>query len=319
MKKCPRCKAEYRNNYEFCSKCGVRLLPDADARLAGLEDQAKRMLAEIEQIRIKAGIKREDVILPAAPQAQPQAQAKAQAQPVAAPAAEAQHEPPAPVADEPARESTETVIGKYILNKIGVISVVAGVSFLVACTFAAMLPAFKIGIGYIVSAAMIRFGIKRENNEKFKKYAMAVIGGGWALAYFTTFAMHYIPATRVVTSQLADLLLLVVVVTLMTLHMYKYKSQALVQMTMFLGYVTAIISGATYFTLIYTTLLAISSVYLAYKVKWERLGILSMLGTYLAHLIWMRPASLSVRADTEIKRGILLAGHRVFGHLRRCL
>jgi len=239
-----------------------------------LETQAKQILTEIAQMRSGGTLKKE------APAPLPQVK---------------QFEPPQPAPKPEKKEDTETQIGKYVLNKIGVISLVGGVAFLIAYTFKYLQPIHKIAIGYVISAGMLFFGIKTQAKEKFKLYARALIAGGWALTYFTTFAMYHIPATRVLESQLLNLVLMTVVVASMIIHLFRYRSQSIMILTLFLGYLTAGISPITSFSLIYVTLLAAASIFLVYKESWQSLGIFSLLGTYITYFICIRPYFMLAR------------------------
>jgi len=273
MKRCPKCNKKYDDSWGVCINCSTQLISGTagvEDRLSRLENQAKQILSEIEEIRTGKAPAKETAQLESTLATKPSKGEQVKPHPTA-------------------KEDTETQIGKYILGKIGVISVVAGVAFLIAYTFRYLTPVYKILIGYAVSSAMLYFGLRTEKNEKFKWYGRGLIGGGWALAYFTTFAMHHVQATRIIQNQLVDLILLSAVVSAMIVHLFKYRSQTVLAMTLFLGYLTAGISGISYFTFIYITLLAIATVILAYKMDWRGLAFFSLIGTYFTHLAWIMP------------------------------
>lgn len=285
MKKCPKCNKKYDNSWDICINCSVRLIDQSgnlEDRLSLLENQARQILTEIQEMRSgKITIEKSTEIKPELKEKIP-ATTKAQELPKK-------------------EEDTEIQIGKYILSKIGIASVVAGVAFLIAYTFKYLTPIHKILIGYAISAAMLYFGSKIEKEEKFKWYGRGLIGGGWALVYFTTFAMHHIQATRVIQSQLVDLILLSAVVSAMIVHLFKYKSQSILAMTLFMGYLTAGISTIGYFTFIYITLLALVAVILAYKMDWQGFAFVSLMGTYLTHLAWIMPQIYNTKATLQLE------------------
>jgi len=268
MRKCPKCGKQYDDSWKICIKCNV-FLEEAGDRLTQLENQAKQILQEIKEIR----------------------EGRSTAQ--KGPGAEVERkEKPQAVKEEtaaPKEEDTETRIGKYFLNKVGVISLVAGVAFFVVYTFQYLTPLYKTVVGYIISALLILAGIRIELNPKLKWYGRTLVGGGWALTYFITYAIYHIEATKIIQNQLLDLILLALVVTSMIVHLLRYRSQGVVAVVLFLGYFTAGISDVAYFTLIYITLLAIIAVSLAYKMKWYALPLFSMIATYLTHFIWIEP------------------------------
>ncbi len=57
-------------------------------------------------------------------------------------------------------------------------------------------PAGKIALGYFLSVVLLVLGIIGERNERYRVAGRAVLGGGWALAYFTTYALHNVALRR---------------------------------------------------------------------------------------------------------------------------
>ena len=285
MKKCPKCNKQYDDSWGICLDCKVQLVGELDNvnnRLSHLENQAREILDEIKEIR--SGKITIEKLTESKPELKKEISTKTK-----------------PEILHKKEEDAEVQIGKYILSKIGIVSVVAGVAFLIAYTFKYLMPVHKILIGYAISAAMLYLGSRIERNEKFKWYGRGLIGGGWALIYFTTFAMHHIHATRIIQSQLVDLILLSAVVSAMIVHLFKYKSQSILAITLFLGYLTAGISTIGYFTFIYIALLALVAVILAYKMDWQRFAFFSLIGTYLTHLLWIMPQIYSTKTTIQLE------------------
>jgi len=65
---------------------------------------------------------------------------------------------------------------------------------------------------------MLGAGIWFDRRERYRILARAGIGGGWALAFFTTHAMYHIPAAQVLSSQATDLVLMLAVAATMVVH-----------------------------------------------------------------------------------------------------
>ncbi|MEI8345095.1 MAG: holin [Candidatus Omnitrophota bacterium] len=272
MKKCPRCHKTYDDSWNVCLQCNTSLEDALEGRLQNLEEQAKLILKEIGAIR------RGDAapVLNSAPPDEKKV-VKVQVSAIAAALA----------------EDTEVRIGKYWLNKIGIISMVAGVAFFVSYAFKYLSPVWRIGVGYAIGAAMIFAGRLMDKAEKYKWYGRSVIAGGWVLAYFTTYAMYHIKATRILSSQPIDLLLLSAVMIVMVMHLFKYRVEGLVGLVMMLGFITAGISQYASFAFIYLAILAAAAGILLVKMKWQALGAFSLLGTYATHLIWRRSYDLT--------------------------
>jgi len=127
-----------------------------------------------------------------------------------------------PAAPEP-KESTgsqrafslEERFGTNWLNKLGIALLVLGVAFFLAWKLQTWGPAGKVLCGFAVSAVLLAGGIWLEGTATYRIFARAGIGGGWALAFFTTFAMNHIPAARVLNSPVSDLVLMLLVAAAM--------------------------------------------------------------------------------------------------------
>jgi len=276
MKNCPKCSRKYDDSWEVCIKCNVPLI-DVKARLAQLESQAKQILQEIKEIREGEVVK---------PQAEKQANSNIEQDQIVA---DAQQTSKVKNKVNYKSENVETHIGKYLLSKMGIISLVAGIAFFIAYTFQYLSPLYKIVLSYLLSVGLLVWGVRLERNSKFEKYGRSLIGGGWSLVYFITFAMHHIKAVRIINNQLVDLFLLAIVVIVMIGHLLKYRSQTAVALVLFLGYFTAGISHVTQFTLIYITVLSLIAAIISYKMQWYKLPLFSMMATYCTHFLWTRP------------------------------
>lgn len=198
------------------------------------------------------------------------------------------------VIEEPARplpgEKTaglEQKVGKYWLNKIGILVLAMGVAFLISYTFKYFGPFMKILTGYIISAALFILGTKLEKKSKFVYYGRSLLGGAWAIAYFTTYAMYHFQASRIIQSQLVDLILLAVVAIAILVHTLKYKSQEVSSVALFVGYFTATLGDINYFTLASCLFLAIISVVLVYRMRWLKMIFVGIGLTYLTHIFWV--------------------------------
>ena len=100
-----------------------------------------------------------------------------------------------------------------------------GISLFLAIKFPSLTNPEKIGLGYLVSFAILGAGIYLERRDRYRVFARALIGGGWALTFFVTYAMHFVTFTRVIETQWVDLVLLFVVAAVMVAHTLRYDSQ----------------------------------------------------------------------------------------------
>ncbi|MBU1995590.1 MAG: DUF2339 domain-containing protein, partial [Candidatus Omnitrophica bacterium] len=188
--------------------------------------------------------------------------------------------------------TAETNFGKYWLNKIGIIVFALGIGFLISYTFKYFGPFIKIAFGYFISAGLFYFGLQMEKKEKFENYGRALLGGAWALTYFTTYAMYHFEASRIIQSQVVDLGLLVVVIIGMIKHALKYESETMVAMTLIVAYLTSIIGQITVFTFVSNILLSIVILILVYKFKWIKTLLLGIILTFGIHYHTVMPEIL---------------------------
>lgn len=61
---------------------------------------------------------------------------------------------------------------------------------------------------FATSLVMIAGGVLLERRETYAFYARGIIGGGWAILYATAYAVHELPATRIVESRLVGFAIL---------------------------------------------------------------------------------------------------------------
>ncbi len=183
----------------------------------------------------------------------------------------------------------EEVLGTNWLNKLGVIFVVIGVAFLLVLEMRTLGPSGKVLIGYAVSAAFLGIGVFFERRERWRLLARAAVAGGWALLYFTTYALNHFDATRVLDSEPIDFLLLILVAGAMVAHSLRYDSRVVTGMAFLLAFSTINISRAGATGLIASAILALALVVIVAKKKWFDVEALAIVALYLNHWYWLRP------------------------------
>ena len=195
--------------------------------------------------------------------------------------------PSAPPA--PRWRNLEATIGRDWFNKIGIVTLVLGVVFFILYTFQYLGPAMKIALGFAIGGGMLGVGVWLERRPGMRWYALGPIGGGWALLYFTTYAMHHIPAVRLLQSPLLDLCLLGVVATGAVWHSLKYRSEYVTAVALLLGFITVTVAQVTTFTLLATVLLVTALCWLVMRLRWHQLYLFGVLASYATYLFWIRP------------------------------
>jgi hypothetical protein len=189
--------------------------------------------------------------------------------------------------------SIEETLGTNWLNKLGVGILVIGLAFFLAYKLQTWGPGGKVLTGFAVSFALLAGGVWLERKPTYRIFARAGIGGGWALAYFTTFAMHHIPAARVLDSLAADLVLMLLVAAGMVGHSLRYRSQAVTGLAFLLGFGTLLTSdleaggGTVVFSLAASAVLALALVVVTTLRHWTVLEMAGAAAVYLNHLVWL--------------------------------
>lgn len=310
MKICPQCRKEYDDTWGVCIKCNVPL-ENADTPGGATPEQIAAIREELQNVRSEVSKLNERLNLidyslspakdktfahkyeslwkepspgPAKPQKQPE--------PVFAKFKEDVRD----IVREPKKsmaENFEQVLGGKWFNKLGILAVVIGVALLIGYSFRYLGPVGKIAIGYAFGLGMIIFGRLIERKQDFSMYGKGLLGGGWAIAYFTTFAMHHIPAVRLVASPIAGMLLLLAVSAVAVADIYRYKSQAATGFSYLLIFLTLMISPLSFYTMAAMVPVTLSLSFFMYKMKWPVFGIYGMVMTYVTFMGWFGIAQKS--------------------------
>ncbi len=162
-----------------------------------------------------------------------------------------------PTSPEKHSLSLEERLGANWLNKLGIVILVIGVTFFLAYQLHTLGPLGKTSVGYVISVTLLVGGLLLERRKKYQVFARAGIGGGWALAFFVTYAMYHVAATHVLSSQPVDLVLMMLVAVGMIWHSLFYKSQVVTSLAFLLAFCTVGISNVTVFSLVAGLFLAV--------------------------------------------------------------
>ncbi len=219
----------------------------------------------------------------------------ASSQPVHAAAAfqDAATSPASQAEKKEARISFEQTLGANWLNKVGVTFVVLGVASFLAWKLQTWGPGGKVLCGFAVSIAFLAGGVWLERKPVYRVIARGGIGGGWALAYFTTFAMYHLQAARIVDSLPVDLFLMLLVAAGMVGHSLRYKSQTVTALAFMLGFATLLTSHVeepnqtVVFSLAASAILAVALVVVTTIRHWAVLELCGLIAVYVSHFVWL--------------------------------
>lgn len=181
----------------------------------------------------------------------------------------------------------EEKLGANWLNKIGVVVLVVGGAFLANYAMQTLGPAGKAALLYALAAGMIGLGVFGEKKEKYRVGARAVLGGGWAMAYFTTYALHNVEAVQLIKSPAVGFALLFVVAAALVAHSLRYNSQVVTGFAYMLAFASVAVSQITVGTLVASAVLAASLVAVLAWRKWYVLELPAIAATYGVHWFWL--------------------------------
>ena len=181
----------------------------------------------------------------------------------------------------------EERLGTNWLNKLGITILVLGVALFGVYELGQLGPFGKVGLSYLVSIALLAGGIFLERRERYRVLGHTLIGGGWALLFFTTYALNHVQAMRVMSSENADLILMLAVALAMVAHTLSYRSQLVTGLAFLLAYSTVSLSHDDVYSLASGVILAIGLVSIVIKMGWFELEVFGILSSYLNHLYWL--------------------------------
>lgn len=183
--------------------------------------------------------------------------------------------------------SLEERLGRNWLNKLGIVTLVIGLALFLGYQLSHVGPLGKSLTGLALSGALLGGGLLLERRERYRLFARAAIGGGWALTFFVSFAVFHVSAMQVLHSQLADLVLMLGVAGAMVAHSLRYKSQVVTSLAFLLAFVTVGISQITVFSLVAGIVLATALLIVAARERWYELALCGTIGAYANHFFWL--------------------------------
>ena len=171
--------------------------------------------------------------------------------------------------------------------KIGIVLLVLGVAFWGRLALATMGPSARVATTYAAAFAMLGAGVWLERKERYRLVGRTGIGGGWALLFFTTYAMHNVAAMTVLESNPMDCVLMLLVAIGMVAHTLRYKSQVVTGLAFLLAFSTVALSQSTVYSLAAGVILAIGIVAIALRMHWYELEIFGVAASYGNHFYWL--------------------------------
>jgi hypothetical protein len=210
-------------------------------------------------------------------------------------------QPPPPAASRPptspprptvfewlrAKLPLEEVLGMNLFAKIGIVLLVLGFALLGRVALVSMGPGGKVALLYAAAAALLGGGIWLERKERYLLIGRTGIGGGWALAFFTTYAMNHVQAMFVMSSETLNCILLLLVAVALAVHTLRYQSQLVTGLAFLLAFSTVALTQDTVYALSAGVILALGVVAVALKMGWYELEVFGVLASFGNHFYWL--------------------------------
>jgi uncharacterized membrane protein len=181
----------------------------------------------------------------------------------------------------------EQFLGMNLFAKVGIVLLVLGLALLGRIALIAMGPGPRVALTYAIAAAMLGGGIWLERRERYRLLGRTGIGGGWALLFFTTYAMHHVAPMTVMRSNTLDCVLMLIVAVAMVAHTLRYRSQLVTGLAFLLGFSTVALSQDTVYALVAGVILALGIAIIALRMSWFELEIFGILASYANHFYWL--------------------------------
>jgi hypothetical protein len=181
----------------------------------------------------------------------------------------------------------EETLGRNWLNKLGITLLVLGIASFGIYELGQLGPLGKVAVSYAVASALLIGGIFLEKRENYRVLGHTLIGGGWSLFFFTTYALHHVDGMRVMSSDTADLIFMLIVASAMVVHTLRYRSQLVTGLAFLLGYSTVALSHDNVYGLSAGVVLTIGLVCIVLKMGWFELEVFGIISSYLNHLYWL--------------------------------
>jgi hypothetical protein len=188
---------------------------------------------------------------------------------------------PSPSPRRDGAAALETRLGSYWLSRIGIVSLISGAAFAILTYFAELGPFVRIAVGYATAGAIAWIGLRLAAARP--TFGRIVFGGGLAIGYFVTYALHFVPALRVVDSEPLGIALVAAAIAAIVVIAHRMQSETVAGIALFLAFHTGLLSEVTAVSLITTTLLAASAAFFLVANPWVIVPLSAVVAVYVTH------------------------------------
>ena len=188
---------------------------------------------------------------------------------------------PSPAPSRDGAAALEAKLGTYWLSRIGIVSLISGAAFAILTYFAELGPIVRIALGYATAGAIAWLGLRVARAHP--TFGRIVFGGGLAIAYFVTYALHFVSALRVIDSEPLGIALVAAAIAAIVVIAHRMQSETVAGIALFLGFHTGLLSEVTALSLITTTLLAAGAAFFLVANRWVIVPLSAVAAVYATH------------------------------------
>lgn len=175
----------------------------------------------------------------------------------------------------------EAKLGTYWLSRIGIVSLISGAALAILTYFAELGPVVRIALGYATAGAVAWLGLRLARAHP--TFGRIVFGGGLAIAYFMTYALHFVAALRVIDSEPLGIALVAAAIAAVVAIAHRMQSETVAGIALFLGFHTGLLSEVTALSLVTTTLLAAGAAFFLVANRWVIVPLSAVAAVYATH------------------------------------
>ncbi len=179
----------------------------------------------------------------------------------------------------------ESRLGSYWTARLGMISLVTGLALFVAYGVDRVGPAARAALGYALGLLLVATG--RRVVRRYEGLGRILVAGGLGVGYFTTYALHHVPAVRLVASPEVAFALLAAFVLVIIVVAQAMRSETVAGLALFLGLHTGMVSQVGPFTLASGCLLAAGATWFMVQSRWVIVPLSTVVAVYSTLVTWL--------------------------------
>ncbi len=205
----------------------------------------------------------------------------------------------------------EQSIGRYWYLWTGVCLLVVGLGYGLMLAYEHVGPLVKILSWFAGGAALVVGGEFAYRRMNFKPFGLALVAGGYAVGYFTIYAMQNIAAVKLIDNLVLDSCLLLALAAGCMLHSLYRRSETIALLSALLAFVTLSLSPVTSFTVLASALMAVGLAVVVVRMRWFMVYLGGVVGSYVTFVLFTQP---QITGSASGVQGLLLAGAFLAAH-----